>query len=103
MRTNVAFNECKDDGIKLAPMRVIVKVLYTMNLLHGSSIAYLTKEEIKDFIFYNASVAKNKHPDIAQLIEKFLSIVKQEFCQSLLVLQSLNTNGNMKIDKFVKC
>ena len=26
MRTNVAFNECKDDGIKLAPMRVIVKV-----------------------------------------------------------------------------
>ena len=24
MRTNVAFNECKDDGIKLAPMRVIV-------------------------------------------------------------------------------
>lgn len=76
MRTNVAFNECKDDGIKLAPMRVIVKVLYTMNLLHGSSIAYLTKEEIKDFIFYNASVAKNKHPDIAQLIEKIFEYRK---------------------------
>lgn len=76
MRTNVAFNECKDDGIKLAPMRVIVKVLYTMNLLHGSSIAYLTKEEIKNFIFYNESVAKNKHPDIAQLIEKILEYRK---------------------------
>lgn len=76
MRTNVAFNECKDDGIKLAPMRVIVKALYTMNLLHGSSIAYLTKEEIKNFIFYNESVAKNKHPDIAQLIEKILEYRK---------------------------
>lgn len=52
MRTTKAFNECKDDGIKLAPMRVIVKLLYTMNLLHGSSIAYLTKDEIKDFVFY---------------------------------------------------
>ena len=68
MRTTKAFNECKDDGIKLAPMRVIVKLLYTMNLLHGSSIAYLTKDEIKDFVFYNEKVAKTKNPDIAQLI-----------------------------------
>ena len=43
MRTNVAFNECKDDGIKLAPMRVIVKVLYTMNLLHGRDFALKNK------------------------------------------------------------
>lgn len=57
MRTTAAYNDAKNDGIKLVPMRMIVKLLYTMNLLHGSLVAYLTKEEIKDFIFYNSEVA----------------------------------------------
>ena len=34
MRTSTAYNDAKNDGIKLVPMRIIVKVLYTMNLLH---------------------------------------------------------------------
>lgn len=72
MRTTTAFKQSKEDGISLAPMRVIVKLLYTMNLLHGSSIAYLSKEEIKNFIFYNEAVAKNKHPDIVKLISDIL-------------------------------
>lgn len=72
LRTSAAYRECKEDGIILAPMRMIVKVLYTMNLLYGSSISYLTKEEIKYFIFYNAKVAKKKNPNLAELIEEIL-------------------------------
>lgn len=76
MRTTAAFNESKQDNIKLAPMRVIVKVLYTMNLLHGNLVAYLTKEEIKYFIFYNENVAKKKSPDIGKLISDILEYRK---------------------------
>lgn len=76
MRTTVAFKDSKQDGIKLAPMRVIVKVLYTMNLLHGGLVAHLSKEEIKNFIFYNENVAKMKNPDIGQLITDILEYRK---------------------------
>ncbi len=76
MRTSTAYNDAKNDGIKLVPMRIIVKVLYTMNLLHGNLVAYLTKEEIKYFIFYNENVAKKKNPDIGQLITEILKYRK---------------------------
>lgn len=72
MRTSSAYTDSKNDGIKLAPMRVIVKLLYTMNLLHSSAVAYLTKEEIKYFIFYNDEVAKKKNADIGKLINDIL-------------------------------
>ena len=68
LRTEECLNNCIADGITLAPMRVIIKVLYTMNLLYGSTTAYLTRDEIKYFIFYNDSVAKTKHPDFIKLI-----------------------------------
>lgn len=76
MRTKAAYNDAKNDGIKLVPMRVIVKVLYTMNLLHGNLNAYLTKQEIKDFIFYNSEVAKKENPDVGKLIVEIIEYRK---------------------------
>lgn len=76
LRTTAAFNECKADGIQLAPMRVIVKVLYTMNILHGNLVAYLSKDEIKYFIFYNELVAKKRNPDIGMIINQILEYRK---------------------------
>ena len=76
LRTSVAYRECKEDGIILAPMRMIVRVLYTMNLLYGNSVSYLTKEEIKYFIFYNEKVAKKKTPNLTELIEQILEYRK---------------------------
>ena len=87
MRTSAAFNECKEDGIKLAPMRVIVKLLYTMNLLHGELVAHLSKDEIKNFIFYNDKVAKKKNPDIGQLITDIL-----EYRKTGVLPESICTN-----------
>lgn len=68
LRTNECYENCKNDGITLAPMRVIIKVLYTMNVLYGTENAYLTREEITKFIFYNETVAKSKSIDYIQLI-----------------------------------
>lgn len=68
LRTSAAYMDSKSDGIILAPMRIIVKILYTMNLINEGSASHLSKEEIKYFVFYNEKVAKTKHPDIPLLI-----------------------------------
>ncbi len=87
MRTNAAFSASKSDGIILAPMRIIVKVLYMMNLTLDSSSAYLSKEEIKYYIFYNEKVAKKKHPDIQDLINDIL-----EYRKSKVFSEHIDTN-----------
>lgn len=46
------------DGILLAPLREIVKLLYYLKR-RGNNQDYLTYQEISDFIFYNNSIAKN--------------------------------------------
>lgn len=76
LRTTKGYEDSKNDGIKLAPMRVIVKLLYTMNILYGSSIAYLTKEEIKYFVFFNENIAKRKSPNIGAAITSILEYRK---------------------------
>lgn len=72
MRTPEFFNQCLEDGIILAPMREIVKILYTMKLVDKTQ-AYLTKEEVKYFIFYNSQVAKKKNPNIVELINSIFT------------------------------
>ncbi len=78
LRTNSAYDESKSDGIILAPMRIIVRILYTMNLISGHSSAYLSKEEIKYFIFYNEKVAKKRYPDVQELIKDILEFRKSK-------------------------
>ena len=68
-RTKDSFKSAVADGIQIAPMRIILRLLYMMNM-QGVSDAYLTKSEIADFIFFNAAVAKTKKID-------YLAIIKQ--------------------------
>lgn len=68
-RTKDSFESTVADGIQIAPMRIILRLLYMMNM-QGVSDAYLTKSEIADFIFFNADVAKTKKID-------YLAIIKQ--------------------------
>lgn len=89
LRTTTAFNESKTDNIQLAPMRIIVKILYTMSLLYGESVSYLTKNEIKYFIFYNESVAKKRNPNIGELISDIV-----EYRKTNVFPTSVNTNEN---------
>lgn len=68
LRTSESYEESKNDGIIIAPMRTIVKVLFIMNSLSEGFGAYLTREEIRLFIMYNDKIAKQKNHDYIQLI-----------------------------------
>lgn len=68
-RTKESFEYARADGIQVAPMRIILRLLYMMNM-QGLSDAYLTKAEITDFIFFNSAVAKTNQVD-------YLTIIKQ--------------------------
>lgn len=59
-RTNSDYTNAKTDGILLAPMRDIVKLLHLFTLINPEE-SYLTKEEIINFIFYNNDLAKRKN------------------------------------------
>lgn len=63
-------------GIKLAPCRVIIKTLYLMNLLTNNNQAYITIEEIKNFIFLDSAVAKNPNYDVLSIIKKIMDYRK---------------------------
>lgn len=72
LRTKESFNACKEDGIILAPMRMIIKILYLMNILCDDKSSYLTRDEIKNFIFYNEELAKKENSDLHTLIVDLL-------------------------------
>ena len=59
-RTSADYENSITDRILLAPMRDIVKILHILSL-NDSEIAFLTKDEIKNFIFYNDDLAKRKN------------------------------------------
>lgn len=65
-RTNESFQDAMNDGIILAPMRVILQTLYFLNMVSPEK-AFLTKREIIDYIFANDEIAKNRNPDIPAL------------------------------------
>jgi 5-methylcytosine-specific restriction protein B len=69
LRTQESFLNAKNDDIKLAPMRVIIQLLYFVLLSEGST-GYIKQEEIRDFIFYNENVAKKVNPNIRDLYDQ---------------------------------
>lgn len=57
-RTKESFKNVINDGINLAPLREIIKLLFIAKL-SGYDDFYLTKLELEDFIFFNKNVAKS--------------------------------------------
>jgi hypothetical protein len=70
-RTNTDLQFYKKNEQKLAPMREIVKILYLLTNF-TSHDAYLTKDEIRYFVFYNDNIAKNLNYDLLALIKQIL-------------------------------
>lgn len=66
------FNKTKEDGIMLAPLRTVLKLVYIIYLNEGFN-GYITQNEIKNFIFYNNDVAKSRH---SNLVEVYNQIIK---------------------------
>lgn len=71
-RTDASFRDAINDGIIIAPMRVIISVLYTMYLSYPEH-AFLTKKEIAEYIFFNEDVAKTTNPDIVGVVNSIIS------------------------------
>lgn len=65
-RTFESYDKSNEDEIKLAPMRLILKLLYIMSMNDGNT-AILSKDEIKNFIFYNSKAVSNFNPDIVDI------------------------------------
>lgn len=55
-----------NDGIKLAPLRVILKLLNIFYLIDGQD-GYITKDEVTEFIMYNSDVAKTRDINYLEL------------------------------------
>ncbi len=69
-RTKDSFQLAVEDGITIAPMRVILQVLYLLHMTGLSQEAYLTVDEIAQFIFFNPDAAKKRQPDLAGIVRK---------------------------------
>jgi hypothetical protein len=65
-RTTEAYNASIAEGVQFAPMRCILKLLY-IGFLNDGSNAYLTREEIGDFLFFNTEVATNPTPNLVKV------------------------------------
>ena len=74
-RTNESLRETATDGITLAPMRIVLQILYNMNLLYPGA-AHITRDEIRDFVFYNSIIAKTKNPNIIEAINQIIEYRK---------------------------
>jgi hypothetical protein len=69
------FNKTKEDGIMLAPLRTVLKLLYIAYLNEGIN-GYITQNEIKNFIFYNNDVAKNRQGNLVQVYNQIIEYRK---------------------------
>lgn len=68
-RTKESFENAVNDGIKLAPMREIIKILFIYYQMNPGEV-YLTIDEIINFIFYNENIALQTDADRIQLIKQ---------------------------------
>lgn len=92
-RTSESLNAAIEDGITVAPMRIVLQVLYTMNLLYPGS-AHLTRDEVLDFIFFNEAIAKTRNPNIVELIHSII-----EYRKTKQLPSSVETDPNMRLWK----
>lgn len=74
-RTSNDYENSVKDKILLTPMRDIVKLLHILSL-NNRSIAFLTKEEIKNFIFYNEDLAKRKNYNLLNTANQIIQYRK---------------------------
>lgn len=56
-RTKDSFRNSVNDGINIAPLREVIKILFVARL-SGYNDFYLSKLELENFIFFNSNVAK---------------------------------------------
>ncbi|HEC2203212.1 TPA: AAA family ATPase, partial [Staphylococcus delphini] len=75
------FKEVLNDGIQIAPLREIIKILFLGTQMLGPEF-HLTKEEIINYIFYNDNKAKNTNPNRVDILKEVLQFRKTGVLES---------------------
>lgn len=75
VRTSSDYENSVSDKILLAPMRDIVKLLHILSMISNDE-AFLTKDEIISFIFYNEDLAKRKNYNLFNTANQILQYRK---------------------------
>lgn len=75
VRTSSDYENSISDKILLAPMRDIVKLLHILSMISYND-AFLTKDEIINFIFYNEDLAKRKNYNLLNTANQILQYRK---------------------------
>lgn len=89
-RTMESFNETVNDNISVAPLRIILQILYFMKM-QAPDDAYLTREEIANFIFYNSEIAKTHTPNVSALIAQII-----EYRKTNILPQTIETDESKR-------
>lgn len=70
-RTKQSLEEAIHDEIFLAPLRIIIQTLYFMNIINKEQ-AFLSDNEIAQYIFFNENIAKTLNPNILNLAKEII-------------------------------
>ena len=91
-RTTESLNEAINDKIFLAPLRIIIQTLYFMNIIDKEQ-AFLTDNEIAQYIFFNENIAKTSNPNVLYLAKEIIDNRNNEMSFSLEDDEELASKG----------
>lgn len=91
-RTTESLKEAINDKIYLAPLRIIIQALYFMNIINKEQ-AFLTDNEIAQYIFFNENIAKTSNPNILYLAKEIIDNRNKEINFSLENDEELASRG----------
>lgn len=83
-RTTDSYRQSKEDGIMLAPYRIITRILFFMDLYQNITESYLTLDEILFFVFSKEETYANNEINYEALINE--------------ILENRENNGNFKYE-----
>lgn len=91
-RTSASLNDTVTDGITLAPMRIILQILYMMKMMDADN-AKLSRKEVAEFIFFNEDIAKTRTPNTAILARQILDARDENYNEDIPDDDSLQSRG----------
>lgn len=71
-RTQESFNDSLNEGVFLAPYRMVVSILISLAKIEKRDYSYLTLEEILYYVFADINVCKNPSVDCKKLASQIL-------------------------------
>lgn len=91
-RTQESFNDSLNEGVFLAPYRMVVSILISLAKIENRDYSYLTLEEILYYVFADINVCKNPSVDCKKLASQILQ--DRKINKNLLPFITMNIRWN---------